>query len=176
MVDILQNWHNWNFFLKRMIGPLQWLLSVMSRWLQSFFSQSWRNRSKECAVPTTWRQGSHDVNINDSLARTLPERLSCLSVHLEWSARSPNLAPCNYFLWVYLKSLVCTNQSKALGELKNNIRAVVANIDAGQSGARLPISTLPIDLLTWVKATFTMSLSKNEKNTFNVSLCKVKII
>jgi hypothetical protein len=53
--------------------------------------------------------------------------LSHLS-HLQWPPRSPNLAPCDFFLWGYLKSLVYVDRPRTLAHLKNNIRDAIANI------------------------------------------------
>ena len=41
---------------------------------------------------------------------------------------SPDLAPCDFFLWGYLKSLVNTNRQRTLSQLKDNIRAAIADI------------------------------------------------
>ena len=62
------------------------------------------------------------------LREHFPERLISLSGDLQWPARSPDLAPCDYFLWSYLKSLVYTNRPRTLCQLKNNIRAAIADI------------------------------------------------
>ena len=79
-------------------------------------------------VPTGWRHGSHGTNVHESLAGTLPERPISLKGDLQWPARSPDLAPCDYSLWDYFKSLVYTNRPRTLGQLKDNIRAAIADI------------------------------------------------
>ena len=48
--------------------------------------------------------------------------------NLNWPLRSPDLAPCDYFLWGYLKSLVYNNRPKTLEDLQNAIRTETANI------------------------------------------------
>ena len=57
-----------------------------------------------------------------------PERLISLLGDLEWPARSPDLSPCDFFLWGFLKSRVYANRPRTLQDLKANIRAEIANI------------------------------------------------
>ena len=47
---------------------------------------------------------------------------------LEWPARSPDLTPCDFFLWVFLKSRVYVNRPRSLQDLKTNIQEEIANI------------------------------------------------
>ena len=42
---------------------------------------------------------------------------------LEWAARSPDLTPCDFFLWSFLKSKVYSTRPQNLLELEQNIRA-----------------------------------------------------
>ena len=42
---------------------------------------------------------------------------------LEWAARSPDLTPCDFFLWGFFKSKVYSTRSQNLLELEQNIRA-----------------------------------------------------
>uniref|UniRef100_A0A8C6WVP8 DUF4817 domain-containing protein n=1 Tax=Neogobius melanostomus TaxID=47308 RepID=A0A8C6WVP8_9GOBI len=44
-------------------------------------------------------------------------RLISLGGDVNWSARSPDLAPCDYFLWGYLKSLVYKDRPQTLDDL-----------------------------------------------------------
>jgi hypothetical protein len=62
------------------------------------------------------------------LQQHFPGRLNSLRGDLHWSARSPDLTPCGYFLWGYLKSIVYNDRSRTLDHLKNNIRQAIANI------------------------------------------------
>jgi len=45
-----------------------------------------------------------------------------------WPARSPDLNPCNYFLWGYLKDRVYKPMPKTLDDLKVNIEHEIRNI------------------------------------------------
>lgn len=62
------------------------------------------------------------------LRAAFPERLISLRGDVNWPARSPDLAPPDFFLWGYLKSLVYQNRPNTLDDLRNNIRAVIDNI------------------------------------------------
>ena len=62
------------------------------------------------------------------LNETFPGHVISLRGDLQWPARSPDLAPCDYFLWGHLKSIVYRDRPNNLNHLKNNIRAAVANI------------------------------------------------
>ncbi|GFW99641.1 uncharacterized protein TNCV_3418741 [Trichonephila clavipes] len=42
--------------------------------------------------------------------------------HHAWPPRSPDLSPCDYWLWGYLKSQVYRDRTTSLGMLKDNIR------------------------------------------------------
>jgi hypothetical protein len=57
-----------------------------------------------------------------------PGSLISLRGDLHWPARSPDLTPCDYFLWDYLKSIVYNDRPRTLDHLKNNIRQAIASI------------------------------------------------
>ena len=60
------------------------------------------------------------------LREAFPDRLISLRGDLNWPARSPDLAPCDYFLWGYLKSLVYNYRPNTLENLQNAIRTEIA--------------------------------------------------
>jgi len=62
------------------------------------------------------------------LREAFPGRLISRYGDLNWPARSPDLTPCDYFLWGYLKSRVYNDRPRTLEDLKNRIRAETANI------------------------------------------------
>ncbi|QQP34944.1 Transposable element Tc3 transposase, partial [Caligus rogercresseyi] len=64
------------------------------------------------------------------LREQFPERLISIRGDLEWPARSPDLSPCDFYLWGYLKSRVYVNRPRSLPDLKANIREEIANIPA----------------------------------------------
>ena len=62
------------------------------------------------------------------LREHFPERLISIRGDLEWPARSPDLNPCDFFLWGFLKSRVYVNRPRTLQDLKTNIQEEIANI------------------------------------------------
>ena len=46
-----------------------------------------------------------------------------------WPPRSPDLNPCDYFLWGYLKSVVYNPLPKTIEDLKVNLEREIKNID-----------------------------------------------
>ncbi len=47
-----------------------------------------------------------------------------------WPARSPDLNPCDFFLWPYLKSKVYYPAPKSLDELRSNITREIKKINS----------------------------------------------
>ena len=45
-----------------------------------------------------------------------------------WPPRSPDLTPCDFFLWGYIKDRVFSNLPSTISELKTRIRAVISSI------------------------------------------------
>ena len=61
-----------------------------------------------------------DRHFNDRwLGRSGPEELP---------ARSPNLTPCDFFLWGHVKEEVYKNSPQTLDQLENSIRVVISDI------------------------------------------------
>ena len=46
----------------------------------------------------------------------------------DWSARSPNLTPCDFFLWGYLKDIVFREPSATLMQLRHKIEQACAQV------------------------------------------------
>ena len=55
------------------------------------------------------------------LNECFPNHLISRFANIPWPPRSPDLAPCDLFLWGYLKSRVYVTNPTSLQELKNNI-------------------------------------------------------
>lgn len=84
---------------------------------------------------------AHTARISmELLKNTFPERLISLRGDVPWPARSPDLAPCDFFLWGHLKSLVYNDKPRTLQHLKDNIRQAIAQI--------------PVDMLERVERNF----------------------
>jgi hypothetical protein len=56
------------------------------------------------------------------LREMFPGRLISLRGDMGWSARSPDLRPCDFFLWGYLKEKVFKHRPRSLEDLKKRIR------------------------------------------------------
>lgn len=94
---------------------------------------------------------AHTARISMTLLRQhFQERLISLRGDLHWPARSPDLAPCDFFLWGYLKSIVYNDRPTTLAHLKNNIRQAIANI--------------PVDMLEKVERNFRIRLTQCIEN------------
>ncbi|GFX03828.1 putative transposable element [Trichonephila clavipes] len=62
------------------------------------------------------------------LKDTFGDRLISRSGPVNWPPRSCDLAPLDYFLWGYVKSLVYADKPQTLDHLEDNIRRVIADI------------------------------------------------
>jgi len=62
------------------------------------------------------------------LQELFPGRLMSRKGDIEWPPRSPDLNPCDYFLWGYLKSKVYATKPRDLDQLEQAIRTEVASI------------------------------------------------
>ena len=72
---------------------------------------------------------AHTARISmEFLRETFPGQLISLRGDINWPARSPDLAPCDYFLWGYLKSKVYKDRPQTLEDLQNAIRTEIADI------------------------------------------------
>ncbi|GFW28840.1 uncharacterized protein TNCV_201631 [Trichonephila clavipes] len=64
----------------------------------------------------------------DLLKDTFGDRLISHFGPVNWSPRSCDLTPLDYFLWGYVKSLVYADKPQTLDHLEDNIRRVIADI------------------------------------------------
>ena len=62
------------------------------------------------------------------LREMFPGHLISLRGDIGWPARSPDLNPCDFFLWGYLKSKVYSNRLQSVEQLKNAIRQEITAI------------------------------------------------
>ena len=62
------------------------------------------------------------------LREMFPGRLISLQGDVPWPARSPDLAPCDFFLWGYLKDRVFRRKPRTLHDLKAAIREEIEAI------------------------------------------------
>lgn len=72
---------------------------------------------------------AHTARTSMAALRTMfPQRLVSRFGDVNWPARSPDLAACDYFLWGFLKSKVYANRPRTIQDLKNNIHAEIEAI------------------------------------------------
>ncbi|GFV10846.1 putative transposable element [Trichonephila clavipes] len=64
----------------------------------------------------------------DLLKDTFGDHLISRFGPVNWPPRSCDLTPLDYFLWGYVKSLVCADKPQTLDHLEDNIRRVIADI------------------------------------------------
>ncbi|GFW00567.1 putative LOC100569746 [Trichonephila clavipes] len=64
----------------------------------------------------------------DLLKDTFGDRLISRFGPVNWPPRSCDLTQLDYFLWVYVKSLVYADKPQTLDHLEDNIRRVITNI------------------------------------------------
>ena len=75
---------------------------------------------------------AHTARVSMNVLRAaFPEWLISLRGNLNWPAHLPDLAPCDYFLWGYLRFLVYNDHPHTLEQLQNNIQIEIANIPVG---------------------------------------------
>ena len=48
---------------------------------------------------------------------------------IPWPARSPDLTPCDCFLWRYIKEIIYRQRPETISELKTKIRQAVRSIN-----------------------------------------------
>ncbi|GFY15859.1 uncharacterized protein TNCV_1285041 [Trichonephila clavipes] len=79
-------------------------------------------------VPTRRRNMSHSSCHNRFIERHVCDRLISRFGPVNWTPRSCDLTPLDYFLWGYVKSLVYADKPQTLDHLEDNIRLVIADI------------------------------------------------
>ena len=84
--------------------------------------------------------------VRDYLNQFFPDRWIEHRGPLEWAARSPDLTPCDFFLWGFLKSKVYFTRPQNLEELGQKIRA-----SCGQVKQDLSQSVLQECIKRWLK-------------------------
>lgn len=75
----------------------------------------------------------HTANLHDWLNQNFPGRWmgrtsANLIAPLYWAPYSPDLTPCDFFLWGYIKSKVYRTQPESLEELQRRIEQVFAEL------------------------------------------------
>jgi len=66
--------------------------------------------------------------VNIGVLLLFPGHLISLRGDVEWPARSPDLGPCDVFLWGYLKEKVFKHRPRSLEDLKKRIQQEIDSI------------------------------------------------
>jgi hypothetical protein len=89
------------------------------------------------------------LGVRDWLDRRFPGRwLGRCGPH-EWPARSPDLTPCDLFLWGWAKEEVYRTKQETLNELEDRIRHVLTNFP--QEFLQKSVENIPHRLQTLVQ-------------------------
>ncbi|GFY32436.1 uncharacterized protein TNCV_3559441 [Trichonephila clavipes] len=101
-----------------------WVGFTTSTVIGPFFFDEMRDSGFVTATVTGWRSTPHIARrVKDLLRRSFgDDHVLSHHFHHAWPPRSPDLSPCDYWLWGYLKSQVYRDRPKSLGMLKDNIR------------------------------------------------------
>jgi hypothetical protein len=91
---------------------------------------------------TTWfpqdRATAHTAHRPRAILKEmLPGRVVSLHEAVPWKPRSPDLSPCDFFLWGYLKAEVFKYCPRSLDQLKEAIQAERLQMFIGRHGYHL---------------------------------------
>jgi hypothetical protein len=97
--------------------------------LQNYFAPA----LEELGLENVWFQQdgakAHTARASMQFSREMfPERLISLRGDIPWPARSPDLTPCDFFLWGYLTAEVYKHRPRNLQTLKEAIRTEIRRI------------------------------------------------
>lgn len=73
-------------------------------------------------------EGTYSLFVAESLNATFPERWIRRGGPLGCPPRSPDITPCDFVVWGYVKELVCRSQISNKDELKTKISEDFGNI------------------------------------------------
>jgi len=111
-----------------------WIIVVCTGWgikISHFSKGHWEGCSggREVGVVSCgWLASTvGPVNIR-ALLLLFPRRLISLRGDVEWPARSPDLSPCDVFLWGYLKEKVFKHRPQSLEDLKERSQQEIDSI------------------------------------------------
>jgi hypothetical protein len=99
--------------------------------LNEFLLPELRRRHNDIRLVWFQQDGatSHTARISMHTVREMfPGRVISRNGDVAWPPRSPDLSPCDYFLWGYLKHKVYENRPHTLNELRDSIRTTVLQI------------------------------------------------
>jgi hypothetical protein len=99
--------------------------------LRNFCEPELRRRAINLSSAWFQQDGAtaHTVRASMSVLREIfAQHVISRGGDVPWSARSPDLSACDYFLWMYLKSKVFISKPRTIQELKQRIKEEIAAI------------------------------------------------
>jgi hypothetical protein len=69
------------------------------------------------------------LTVRASLNQHFPNRLTGCAGPISWPTRSPDITPCDFFLWVYVKDCVYWTSVANINDLKDRTAAAIAKVD-----------------------------------------------
>jgi len=95
-----------------------------------FTPKNWRvQKYLYLLVSTGWGHSSYTARCSRAvLQKMFPGCLIYLRENIKLPPRSPDLSPCKYFLWEYLKSKVFKHRPRSIEELRKAIRQEISAI------------------------------------------------
>ena len=118
----------------RIIGPYFFEENVNGKnyleMLKDFFWPQIQNMRK-CQQIYFQQDGApahYNLNVRNWLGSKLPGRWIGRRGLIEWSARSPDLTPLDFYLWGFVKQKVYSKNHNSLDELRESITSVICSI------------------------------------------------
>jgi hypothetical protein len=97
--------------------------------LRYYFFPKLRDYSSDVIFQQDGAAPHFAVIVRQYLNYKLPGRWMGRGGPISWPARSPDLTPCDFFLWGYIKDYVFSELPTSIVELKTKIRAAISSID-----------------------------------------------
>ncbi|GFX32508.1 DUF4817 domain-containing protein [Trichonephila clavipes] len=124
------------FEIGETVDPGLGRVELKQKWMQkgmSAYSHKIKSRGPDFLPRELWFQQDgatcHTARATiDLLKDTFGDHLISRFGPVNWPPRSCDLAPLDYFLWSYVRSLVYANKPQTLDHLEDNIRRVIADI------------------------------------------------
>ena len=103
--------------------------STYKRMLRYFLFPKPRNYPETMIFQQDGAPPHYSLEVREYLNRKLPNQWMGRGGPISWPARSPDLTPCDYFLWSYIKDKVYRDPPQTIEELKAKIRVAIRSIN-----------------------------------------------
>ena len=124
------------FFFERNVNSASYLEllneSVLPELFREFNGQFVNGRFQRLWWAQDGAPPHRSTEITDWLAEIFRDHVIALHHDPEWPPRSPDLTPCDYFLWGYVKSKVFVSPPDSIDDLKNRISQTFTDLKASR--------------------------------------------